>query len=210
MRLWLPKAYLAETECEIKRSRFITTLARVDSEDEARDVISAVKKTYPDARHHCSAFIIDVPDAQPIERSSDDGEPSGTAGMPMLSVLRGADIGNTVAVVTRYFGGVLLGTGGLVRAYSDSVSMALEAAPRVRPIAVDLMRVDVSHGDYGRVRAELQSAGLRVHEVAFAAEVTMTLAVPQGVDAAAFVATATHGTGDLKPCGKAVLEDATK
>ena len=113
MRTWLPRGFQARTETEVKRSRFLATLARADDEQQARDVIALVKAEFPDARHHCQAFIVDVPDAQPIERSSDDGEPAGTAGMPMLETLRGAGLGNVVAVVTRYFGGTLLGTGGL-------------------------------------------------------------------------------------------------
>ncbi|HOA88438.1 MAG TPA: YigZ family protein, partial [Propioniciclava tarda] len=125
MTLWLPRGYRAESEFEVKRSRFLTTLARVDAEEAAREVIADVRRVHPAARHHCSAFIVEVEGAQHIERSSDDGEPSGTAGAPMLGVLRGSGVTQVVAVVTRYFGGVLLGTGGLVRAYSDAVAEAL-------------------------------------------------------------------------------------
>ena len=128
MTLWLPRGFSGDTETEARRSRFLTRLARVDDEDAARAIIAEVRATYPDARHHCLAFIVDVPGAQPVERSSDDGERAGTAGMPMLEVLRGSGVSNAVAVVTRYFGGVLLGTGGLVRAYSDAVSSALAQA----------------------------------------------------------------------------------
>ena len=88
-------------------------------------MIARVKSQWPDARHHCSAFIVAVAGQHDVEHSSDDGEPSGTAGRPMLDVLRGAELGQVCAVVVRYFGGVLLGTGGLVRAYSDSVHAAL-------------------------------------------------------------------------------------
>ena len=116
-------------EIEIKRSRFITTLARTDSPEEARELIDAVKSEHPQARHNCSAYLIDPPDAAPLQHSSDDGEPSGTAGTPMLEALRASDTWNTTAVVTRYFGGILLGGGGLVRAYSTSVSEAVARAP---------------------------------------------------------------------------------
>lgn len=113
-------------EIEIKRSRFITVIRRATTEQEARDVINELKNEFPDARHHCSAFIVHVDDAVPVERSSDDGEPSGTAGTPMLDVVRGSGLLDIVAVVVRYFGGVKLGAGGLVHAYSDSVSQCLE------------------------------------------------------------------------------------
>ena len=103
----LQRAWDAETELVVKRSRFIARLARVDSEEEARAVIADTRRRYPDARHHCTAFVVEVPDASPIARSSDDGEPAGTAGMPILATLLGADVTQAVAVVTRYFGGVL-------------------------------------------------------------------------------------------------------
>ena len=113
-------------EYEEKKSKFICYLKPVASEEEASDFIASVKKKHYDARHNCSCFILG-PDKE-ITRSSDDGEPSGTAGKPMLEVLIGADLTNVVAVVTRYFGGVLLGTGGLVRAYSEAVRNALSSA----------------------------------------------------------------------------------
>ncbi|QIK72495.1 YigZ family protein [Propioniciclava coleopterorum] len=177
MRTWLPRGFEARTETEVKRSRFLATVARVDDEAQARDVIALVRAEFPDARHHCQAFVVDVPDAQPIERSSDDGEPAGTAGMPMLEVLRGAALGNVVAVVTRYFGGTLLGTGGLVRAYSDAVSSALAGAPRVRPERRLLWGVDVPAAEAGRVQGALLNRGIDVLDAAWAESVRLTLAV---------------------------------
>ena len=124
-------------ELEIKRSRFITYLRRVDSEAAARALVAELRKKHFDARHHCSAFILG-PDRTAM-RSNDDGEPSGTAGIPMLDALAKretgsgkTDLSDIVAVVVRYFGGILLGAGGLVRAYSESVSTALDAAPLLR------------------------------------------------------------------------------
>lgn len=111
-------------EIEIKKSRFICQLKRVKSEEEARDFISAVKKQHYKANHNCSAFAIG--DRQEVQRSSDDGEPSGTAGVPMLEVLKKRQITNVCAVVTRYFGGIKLGAGGLIRAYAGSVAQALD------------------------------------------------------------------------------------
>ena len=107
---------LLTNEIEIKRSRFITTLARTDTPEAARALIDEVKADHPQARHNCSAYLIDPQDAAPLQHSSDDGEPSGTAGTPMLEALRASNTWNATAVVTRYFGGILLGGGGLVRA----------------------------------------------------------------------------------------------
>ena len=108
-----------QSEIEIKKSRFICSLKRVTSEEEAKDFIQAIKKEHWKANHHCSAFVIG--EKNEIQRSSDDGEPSGTAGIPMLEVLKKNELINVIAVVTRYFGGTKLGTGGLIRAYTLSL-----------------------------------------------------------------------------------------
>lgn len=110
----------AEAEVGAKRSRFLAHLAPAADEEAARAVIEAARRAHHDARHHCSAFVLG-PDRR-TERSNDDGEPAGTAGSPMLDVLRGSGLTDVVAVVTRWFGGTLLGTGGLIRAYSDAVT----------------------------------------------------------------------------------------
>jgi len=128
--LLTPSARLSH-EIEVKKSRFLTLVARVSTPAEAREVVNERKAAMPDARHHCAAFVVSADGAQPFSHSSDDGEPSGTAGRPMLDVLAGSKLVDVVAVVTRYFGGTLLGTGGLVRAYSDSVRECLEGAPVV-------------------------------------------------------------------------------
>lgn len=110
---------------EIKGSKFITYLFKCATETEAKEKITHIKKQHPKANHHCSAYIVDN---KQIIRSSDDGEPSSTAGLPMLQVLHGAKVDDVVAIVVRYFGGTLLGKGGLIKAYSSSVSLALEKA----------------------------------------------------------------------------------
>lgn len=110
-----------------KKSKFIANLFYVESVEEAEEKIKEMKKKYFDARHNCSAYIINS-DNKITKKSSDDGEPSGTAGAPMLEILDKHGLGNVVVIVTRYFGGILLGTGGLVRAYSDSLKLALEKA----------------------------------------------------------------------------------
>lgn len=117
-------------ETVIEKSRFICTLKKVSSETEAQDFIKVVKKEFWDATHNCSAYIID----ELAQRSSDDGEPSGTAGLPMLEVLRKNQLSGVAAVVTRYFGGIKLGAGGLVRAYTGSVSKAVQSCGLARKI----------------------------------------------------------------------------
>lgn len=160
---------------EVRRSRFLADLARASTEDDARAVIDAARRTHHDARHHCSAFILGA-DGR-VERSNDDGEPSGTAGAPMLDVLRGSGLSDVVVVVTRWFGGTLLGTGGLIRAYGDAVSAALE---RARPLRRELLleaSLEVAHADAGRVEYELRAADVQVEGVDYGQVATVQLAV---------------------------------
>ncbi|CAM2872925.1 YigZ family protein [Actinomyces slackii] len=148
-------------DLEVKRSHFLGRAARADSQEEARAFIAQARAAHPDARHHCSAFILAPPGMQPVERSNDDGEPSGTAGQPMLEALRASGLVNTVVVVTRYFGGTLLGTGGLVRAYSEAACRALSAASRVRLVTRHMWDVRVPVAQAGRLEAELRATGPR-------------------------------------------------
>lgn len=161
-------------EIEVRRSRFIGRVARVTTEEEARAVVDRVRREHGDARHHCSAFVLG-PDAG-LERSNDDGEPSGTAGAPMLEVLRGRGVSDVVAVVTRYFGGVLLGAGGLVRAYSDAVRAALDEAGVVERRLLDLLDVTVDHADVGRVENDLRGRRVVVRGVDYGVRATLHLA----------------------------------
>lgn len=206
MSLRLPAGSSAAAQLEVKRSRFLARVARVDDEDAARAVIAGARATYPDARHHCSAFIVEVPGAQPVERSSDDGEPSGTAGTPMLEVLRGAELTQVVAVVTRYFGGTLLGTGGLARAYAGAVAAALEGTPRVRPVTRQLVTFEVDPGEAGRVEGALLAHGIDVVETAWAAAVRVTLAVGDPAEAAASVSGLLQREVSLTGAGTSVIE----
>ncbi|MGC4154164.1 MAG: YigZ family protein [Propionicimonas sp.] len=138
-----------EHEVVIRKSRFIATLVPVRSVAEADAEIAALRKQYWDARHNCTALVVGTRADQ--QRSSDDGEPSGTAGVPMLEVLRHRGLTDLVAVVTRYFGGILLGAGGLVRAYSGAVAEALDEARFVRRELLTEVTVDVPHADAGRL-----------------------------------------------------------
>ncbi|CAN7370702.1 IMPACT family protein [Arthrobacter sp. LjRoot14] len=165
-------------ELEIKRSRFITVIRRTGDEDGARALVAGLRKEFHDARHHCSAFVLG-PDRD-IQRSSDDGEPSGTAGIPMLEALiRRAtapgvtDLSDVSAVVVRYFGGILLGAGGLVRAYSESVSSALDLAPLVRRSRLRICSVEIPHSAAGRLENDLRAAGYVMAETSYGASTTV-------------------------------------
>lgn len=136
-------------ELEIRKSRFICHLQPVASVAEADAFIGAMRKQYWDARHNCTAMVTGVRGDQ--ARSSDDGEPSGTAGVPMLEVLRRRGMTDVVAVVTRYFGGIKLGAGGLVRAYGQAVSEALDRATLVHRRALTHVRIGAPHADAGRL-----------------------------------------------------------
>jgi uncharacterized YigZ family protein len=153
-----PLDTIAETvraETVVTKSRFITTLAPATDRDEADEVVASVRREFHDAGHHCTAMVFGLDGAR--ERSNDDGEPAGTAGAPMLAVLRGADLTEVVAVVTRYFGGTLLGAGGLVRAYGGAVSAAVAAADRVTRRPVALFDLHASHEDAGRLEHRLRT-----------------------------------------------------
>lgn len=197
-------------EIVIKKSRFITRLVHVTTTDEAEAAIAAVRKEFWDARHNCVALVVGPGGEQ--QRSSDDGEPSGTAGVPMLEVLRHRGLTDVVAVVTRYFGGVLLGAGGLVRAYSSSVSQALDAAMIVRREMRAEVAVAVSHADAGRLENVLREWAI-VHggtfcPVVYDAGATFTLLVPPArlasLDEA--VASATAGATEAEVRGWQVTD----
>lgn len=143
------------TETLVTRSRFITTLAPATERDAADAVIAATRREFHDAGHHCTAMVFG-PDGQ-RERSNDDGEPAGTAGAPMLAVLRGAELTDVVAVVTRYFGGTLLGAGGLVRAYGGAVTAAVERATRLSRRPVARFELFVAHEEAGRLENWLRT-----------------------------------------------------
>jgi uncharacterized YigZ family protein len=187
----------AEAELEVKRSRFLCVVRRTDSEPAARALVERARKEHWDARHHCSAFVLGPP-PNPVERSSDDGEPAGTAGAPMLEVLRGREVSDVVAIVTRWFGGTLLGTGGLSRAYADAVRAALDSAGTRRRVLVREHLLGLDHGDAGRVESELRTRGFDVLGAIYAARVELRLAVPPADEArlAASVAELTGGAGE--------------
>lgn len=166
----------AEAELVEKKSRFIATVRPVASEEEASAFIDEMKKKYYDARHNCSAFVIGSK-AQ-ITRSSDDGEPSGTAGRPMLEVILGSGIRNIAVVVTRYFGGTLLGTGGLVRAYSGVVKEALELCETARQHFGVRLKIKTDYNTVGKIQYILAGRNIAVEDTVYAADVAMTVISP--------------------------------
>ncbi|MEF3323698.1 YigZ family protein [Gulosibacter sp. GYB002] len=198
-----------EHELEVKRSRFITYLGRVEQEDEAREFIELIRQEHRTARHHCSAFVLGA--SRQLQRSNDDGEPSGTAGAPMLEALTGfvgpgtavADVSDTIAVVVRYFGGVLLGTGGLVRAYADSVTEALATARFITRQQTRKYTVTAPLDAAGRWENELRSEDVAVLGTDYdTADVRFTLGIPDAPDEVAAleaeIAALSQGTADLE------------
>lgn len=190
----------AHAEIAVKRSRFLCRVEPVASEEAARAAVEEQRKRHWDARHHCSAFVLGP--AGEVQRSSDDGEPSGTAGAPMLEVLRGREVTDVVAVVTRYFGGVLLGAGGLVRAYSEVVRAGLDVAGVRERRLLDRYVLEVPHLDAGRVEHALRAQGVVVLGVDYAASATLHVAVPAGGDLLdTFLAELSGGALNAEPAG---------
>lgn len=169
-------ADIFEAEITEKKSRFIATISPVSSEEEAAAFIKEMKKKYWDARHNCSAYIIGT--NQQIVHSSDDGEPQGTAGKPILSVLSGRKLYNVVCVVTRYFGGVLLGTGGLVRAYSGAVEECLLHAKLKEMIMSSLIHIEASYTDSGKLQYLFAQNNVIVISSEYTDKVSFEILVP--------------------------------
>ena len=205
---YLTLARDGEAEIEVKRSRFLCTLVRVGDEAAARAVVERLRKQHWDARHHCSAFVLGPPGPGQVERSSDDGEPAGTAGAPMLEVLRGRGVSDVVAVVTRWFGGTLLGAGGLVRAYGDAVRTGLDATGTLRRELVRELSLEVDHADAGRVESELRTRGVAVLDTSYADRVVLRLGVVPDEEARlhALVAELTSGSASAVPAGESWVD----
>ena len=160
---------------EIKKSRFICHIKRVTTEEEARNFIQAVKKEHYKATHNCSAFILG--ERSEMKRSSDDGEPSGTAGVPMLGVLENHQLTNVCAVVTRYFGGIKLGAGGLIRAYAGSVALAIKEIGIVHIKEQLGLRLTLSYSQYQELPNFLKAKQLQEQDTAFTDQVQTTIFV---------------------------------
>ncbi|MGE7366227.1 YigZ family protein [Desemzia incerta] len=158
-------------ELDIKKSRFICHVKRVDNEDEALEFIAAVKKEHGKANHNCSAYMIG--DHDEIQRAHDDGEPSGTAGVPMLEVLKKKELKNVAVVVTRYFGGVKLGAGGLIRAYGNAVSKTVEEIGLVEGNLQIEIQATIEYPLLGKVENQLRGSTYTIKEILYTDKVTV-------------------------------------
>ncbi len=160
-------------ETEAKRSRFICTLVRVADEGEAKTALDRIRREFPDANHNCFAYILGERGER--QKASDDGEPAGTAGVPILETIRRHDVVDVLAVVTRYFGGTKLGTGGLIRAYGQAVSGALEAVGIVERRPLEIVTVRVGYDDAGRIERLLRGSPHPPATIDYGAEATFVL-----------------------------------
>ncbi|HZG59661.1 MAG TPA: YigZ family protein [Anoxybacillus sp.] len=167
-----------ENEIVIEKSRFICYVQRATTEEEAVQFIQEIKKKHWDATHNCSAYLIGEHDQ--IQKANDDGEPSGTAGVPMLEVLKKKGLKDTVVVVTRYFGGIKLGAGGLVRAYSKSVSEGLKAAGIVERRLMRVMHTKIDYTWLGKVENELRSSIYEIKDIHYLENVEIEVFVEEG------------------------------
>lgn len=179
-----------------KRSRFIAVIRHCETEHEAVSFINDIRAKHRDARHNCYAYSVS---GGAVKRFSDDGEPHGTAGKPMLDIIDGEGLCNVCAVVTRYFGGVLLGTGGLSRAYSSAASEALKAAKTVKMSLFCNMRLSVDYNRYGRLPAMIAEFGGRVISSDFADDVTVSFSLPYKKEAEFCAALTELSCGSLTP-----------
>mgnify|MGYP002450477577 FL=1 len=179
-----------------KKSRFIATVRPVESEDEAVSFINETKKKYWDARHNCSAFVIGK--RQELTRCSDDGEPAGTAGRPMLDVLLKENIHNAAVVVTRYFGGVLLGTGGLVRAYQQATKAGLSASEIIEKKDGAVLFIRTDYTGIGRLQYLFAQEKITVMDTAYEADVLVKAVIPDKKRIEKTIIEQTNGTAKLE------------
>ena len=173
----IPAEALSFSE-EIKKSRFITLLAHTTGSEAAKAFVTQVKSEHPDARHHCWAFVAGAPDDSQQLGFSDDGEPSGTAGKPMLAQLMGSHSGEITAVVVRYYGGIRLGTGGLVKAYGGGVQQALKLLPVARKVPQAEYTLQCDYGLLTQVEAVIAQAGGEILQSDYAVDVLLTVSLP--------------------------------
>ncbi|MCI6120361.1 YigZ family protein [Bariatricus sp. SGI.161] len=188
-----------EGEIVEKKSRFIATVIPAGSEEEVLAFIESIRKKYWDARHHCFAYVIG--ERNELQRCSDDGEPSGTAGKPMLEVLLGEEIHNVAVVVTRYFGGTLLGTGGLVRAYSAATKQGLASSVIITKILGVKLCISTDYTGLGKIQYILGQRGLQILDSVYTDKVELEALIPEN-ELVAVKAEITEGTN-----GQAVMQE---
>ncbi|WP_432068846.1 YigZ family protein [Streptomyces sp. C10-9-1] len=190
-------------ESEINRSRFLCSLAPAATEEEAQAFVARIRREHPTATHNCYAYVVGA-DAS-VQKASDDGEPGGTAGVPMLQMLLRREVRYTAAVVTRYYGGVKLGAGGLIRAYGGAVGEALDALGTVTRRRFRILAVTVDHQRAGKLENDLRATGRTVREVTYGDAVRIEIGLPDAEVGAftAWLADATAGTAALEIGGEA-------
>jgi uncharacterized YigZ family protein len=179
------------SEIVIRKSRFIGHAKPVQSEEEAVQFIEAIKKEHASATHNCSAYVCGERDQ--FQKQSDDGEPSGTAGKPILEVIKQQGLKNVAVVVTRYFGGIMLGAGGLIRAYTDGAVTGIEAAVPIYQVSHRLVWVEVDYTWHGKLENEFRNRGILLGETQFTDKVTVAC-YPMEADTDAFVSWITDTT----------------
>ena len=179
-----------------KKSRFIAEVYPVSSEDEAMGYLEQTKKKYWDARHHCWAYVIGRNPAS--ERMSDDGEPAGTAGKPILEVIRGRRLTDVLVIVTRYFGGTLLGTGGLVRAYTASAAEGLKHSEIITKIQGFKLRIETNYTDIGKIQYLLGKRGIAQLDCSYTDKVALNVLVPAEEEGALRKELMEHTNGQAK------------
>ncbi|SDZ33181.1 uncharacterized protein, YigZ family [Evansella caseinilytica] len=199
------KSY-GDNEISIQRSRFIAYVNRVTSEEEAQMFIETIKKKHWNATHNCSAYMIGENDQ--IQKANDDGEPSGTAGVPMLEVLKQMKLKDTVVVVTRYFGGVKLGAGGLIRAYSTATSEGIKAAGVVTRKLAQLYKITIDYHFLGKVENELRSSPYLIKAIDYLDQVVISSYVHIGEEEAfeEWLTNLTNGQAGIEKSGTEYLE----
>ncbi|WP_016957008.1 YigZ family protein [Catenovulum agarivorans] len=177
MSVYPVPAQFHQVEEVIKNSRFITQVFPVQDSNHAKQIIQQQKAAYPDARHHCSAFVAGAPSNSNEYGFSDDGEPSGTAGKPMLAVLQGSGLGEVLAISIRYFGGVKLGTGGLVKAYAGGVKLALETLPTIEKVIRQEYQLTCEYHQFDQIQYWLKQHDGLIIETNYADNVRLLLAL---------------------------------
>jgi len=187
----------AEAEITVKKSRFIAHVLPIQSVGEADEALAAIRVAHKAANHNCFAYTVGL--SVPLERYSDDGEPSGTAGRPILEVIRRQGLSNLMVVVTRYFGGTLLGANGLVRAYTEATVAALKHTPLLRCQQMVQLCVTADYSHFGKMEHELSQTACFVTRQDFGAQVTLEIWVSQeeGTELVAAVADWTHGQAKI-------------
>lgn len=194
----------AESSIVIKKSRFLGLASRINTEQEAQEFLAQRRKLHYDATHNCFAYVLE----NGVMRYSDDGEPQGTAGLPMLEVIKRTGLTNVLTVSTRYFGGTLLGAGGLVRAYTQSASTSLNAAQKVKVVPCSVFSCDFTYNVWDKAERRLRDAGYSLDEIQYLTEVSVQISVDNGQEdeLAEMITSLTLGKSQLITLGQKRVE----